>query len=216
MSGMSLVEAIIWSLRDRRGFDAAFDLDDEVMDEIKEEMLATIDAHLARETVKVSDESLLNTCVGWVAAVACNGSLAAAAQEDIRKSFAATLTVGAKCAQCEACAPYLKEGETPAERIERERRDCDGVLELLRQERLKNEAMLSAAPEAAGVDGGEVRLWDTQWMTIINHEYCYRDWSKEDAVAHAIKMTEQAIARNVADGKLPPHKAPQSVAKGGE
>lgn len=52
----------------------------------------------------------------------------------------------------------------------------------------------------------EVRLWDTQWMNIVNHDNCYRDWSKEDAIAHAVKTTEEAIARNVADGKLPPRK----------
>lgn len=50
----------------------------------------------------------------------------------------------------------------------------------------------------------EVRLWDTQWMNIVNHDNFYRDWSKYDAIAHAVKMTEEAIARNVADGALPP------------
>jgi hypothetical protein len=43
-------------------------------------------------------------------------------------------------------------------------------------------------------------------MNIVNHDNCYRDWSKEDAIAHAVKTTEEAIARNVADGKLPPRK----------
>jgi hypothetical protein len=58
---------------------------------------------------------------------------------------------------------------------------------------------------------GEVRLWDTQWLSIVNHDNCYRDWTKEDAVAYAIKMTEAAIAKNITDGKLPPlriHTAP--------
>jgi hypothetical protein len=59
-----------------------------------------------------------------------------------------------------------------------------------------------AAP--VGVPDGEVRLWDTQWMNIVNHDSCYRGWDKADAINHAVKMTEQAIARNVADGKLPP------------
>ncbi|AHX16118.1 hypothetical protein CH75_04695 [Dyella jiangningensis] len=66
---------------------------------------------------------------------------------------------------------------------------------------------------AARVPDAEVRLWDTQWMNIVNHDNCYRDWSKDDAIAHAVKMTEQAIARNIADGKLPPKKidaAPQA------
>jgi hypothetical protein len=56
------------------------------------------------------------------------------------------------------------------------------------------------------VGDGEVRLWDTQWMNIVNHDNCYRDWSKDDAIARAVKMTEEAVARNVADGKLPPRK----------
>lgn len=56
------------------------------------------------------------------------------------------------------------------------------------------------------IKDGEVRLWDTQWMNIVNHENCYRDWDKADAINHAVKMTEQAIARNVADGKLPPRR----------
>lgn len=53
-------------------------------------------------------------------------------------------------------------------------------------------------------DDTEVRLWDTQWMNIVNHERCYADFTKEDAVALAVKMTEEAIARNFADGKFPP------------
>ena len=67
---------------------------------------------------------------------------------------------------------------------------------------------------AARVPDGEVRLWDTQWMSIVNHDNCYRDWSKDDAIAHAVKMTEQAIARNVADGKLPPKKIAAALQAG--
>lgn len=60
------------------------------------------------------------------------------------------------------------------------------------------------SPVVVGDD--EARLWDTQWMNIVNHDNCYRDWSKDDAIAHAVKMTEESIARNIADGKLPPRK----------
>lgn len=49
-----------------------------------------------------------------------------------------------------------------------------------------------------------VRLWDSQWVNVVNHDNCYRDWSKEDAINHAVKMTEKYIAGNVADNKLPP------------
>lgn len=66
-------------------------------------------------------------------------------------------------------------------------------------------SMLSTSPQPQqAVPDGEVRLWDTQWMKIVNHDNSYRNWSKDDAVAHAVKMTEAEIARNVYDGKLPP------------
>lgn len=63
------------------------------------------------------------------------------------------------------------------------------------------------------IKDGEVRLWDTQWMNIVNHDNCYRDWDKADAINHAVKMAEQAIARNVADGKLPPRRVAAREAK---
>jgi hypothetical protein len=43
-----------------------------------------------------------------------------------------------------ACEPYLKEGETPAERIERERRDTEAVCRLYAKEREKNVELLEA------------------------------------------------------------------------
>lgn len=43
------------------------------------------------------------------------------------------------------CAPYLKEGETPAQRIERELHDTDAVLRLLVREKLRHEALRRAA-----------------------------------------------------------------------
>lgn len=76
--------------------------------------------------------------------------------------------------------------------------ECGGRYRFLTDRRLAH----PAAP--AGVPDGDVRLWDTQWMNIVNHDNCYRGWDKDEAIAHAVKMTEQAIARNVADGKLPP------------
>lgn len=44
-----------------------------------------------------------------------------------------------------ACEPYLKDGETPAQRIERERRDTAAALELLVREKRKTEVLLHAA-----------------------------------------------------------------------
>jgi hypothetical protein len=46
-----------------------------------------------------------------------------------------------------ACEPYLKEGETPAERIERERGDTEAVCRLYAKEREKNVELLEAAKQ---------------------------------------------------------------------
>jgi hypothetical protein len=48
----------------------------------------------------------------------------------------------------EACAPFLKEGETPAECIARNRADVDGCLSLLIAERRKAAALRDALEEA--------------------------------------------------------------------
>jgi hypothetical protein len=50
----------------------------------------------------------------------------------------------------------------------------------------------------------EVRLWDTQWVSVVNHDNAYRGWDKQDAINHAVKMTEQYIAKNVLENKCPP------------
>jgi len=63
---------------------------------------------------------------------------------------------------------------------------------------------------------GEIRLWDWQWMNIVNHDNRYLDWSKDDAISHAVKMTEEAIARNVAYRKLPPLSTPPVSAISGK
>ena len=49
----------------------------------------------------------------------------------------------------------------------------------------------------------EVRLWDSQWVNVVNHDYCYRDWDTNDAVAHAVRMTERLMAENITKG-FPP------------
>lgn len=46
----------------------------------------------------------------------------------------------------------------------------------------------------------EVRLFDSQWVNVVNHDNCYRDWSKEDAIAHAVRMTETLMRENVTKG----------------
>ena len=57
---------------------------------------------------------------------------------------------------------------------------------------------------------GEHRLWDSQWTNVVNHGNCYRDYSKEDAVAMAVRLTEQGMAKNMTQGWPP---APPSPAK---
>lgn len=47
------------------------------------------------------------------------------------------------------CEKYLKEGETPAQRIERERRDTEAVLNLLIREKRKTERMREALQQIA-------------------------------------------------------------------
>lgn len=42
------------------------------------------------------------------------------------------------------CNPYLKEGETPSERIQRDHRDSIALMTLLAREKTKNEALLAA------------------------------------------------------------------------
>jgi hypothetical protein len=46
-----------------------------------------------------------------------------------------------------ACEPFLKEGETPAERIERERGNTHAITSLYAKERKKNEELLEALKE---------------------------------------------------------------------
>ena len=63
----------------------------------------------------------------------------------------------AKLAASEAaCAPFLKDGETPAECITRWRADAAAVLELLRQEKVraeKAEAACAASQSQLGLHG---------------------------------------------------------------
>jgi hypothetical protein len=55
---------------------------------LEKRALRLIKANLVTRDAVVGDESLLNTCVGWVQAVACNGSLSGVAVDDIKKTFA--------------------------------------------------------------------------------------------------------------------------------
>ncbi len=74
------------------------------------------------------------------------------------------------------------------------------------------EIFTSKPADSAGVT--EVRLWDSQWVAVVNHERGYEGWKMEDAIHHAVKMTERLIAENLALGKLPPTRAALSAARG--
>lgn len=43
----------------------------------------------------------------------------------------------------------------------------------------------------------EHRLFDGQWMNIVNHDNCYSGYTVEDAVNLAVKKTEEAMAKNI-------------------
>ena len=49
----------------------------------------------------------------------------------------------------------------------------------------------------------EIRLFDSQWVNIVNHDGCYADYSKDDAVAAAVKMTETQMAKNFEENNWP-------------
>ena len=59
----------------------------------------------------------------------------------------------------------------------------------------------------------EYRLWDSQWLNIVNHECCYADFTKEEAVALAVQLTEQALARNYMEDKFPPKRKDHKESK---
>jgi len=49
----------------------------------------------------------------------------------------------------------------------------------------------------------ELRLFDGQWMNIVNHAHCWEGYTKEEAVHAAVKMTEEQMAKNIVDDKWP-------------
>ena len=67
------------------------------------------------------------------------------------------------------------------------------------------------AAQPAQVPAGSIRLWDAQWASIVNHDNAYNGWSTNDAVNHAVRMTERYIAANVAQNNLPPLPAAPEV-----
>jgi hypothetical protein len=70
---------------------------------------------------------------------------------------------------------------------------------------------LEQAEPVADAVRGECRLWDSQWTNVVNHADCYRDWNTEDAIRHAVWMTETYMAHNVARNYFPPAKQAEPV-----
>ena len=72
------------------------------------------------------------------------------------------------------------------------------------------------APDAvrALVESGEkeIRMWDSQWVNVVNAPEVLNAESTEDAVNVAVRMTEAAMAKNYADGKWPVRRLPASEA----
>lgn len=48
----------------------------------------------------------------------------------------------------------------------------------------------------------EIRLWDSQWVNIVNGDYVGLD--RNEAIALAVKRTEQAMASNYMKLNWPP------------
>jgi hypothetical protein len=57
----------------------------------------------------------------------------------------------------------------------------------------------------------EIRLFDSQWVNVVNHDNCYAGYSVEDAVAKAVKLTEEYMAKNFKDGIWPTDEYPNDV-----
>ena len=51
--------------------------------------------------------------------------------------------------------------------------------------------------------GLEVRLWDSQWMNVVNAPEVLNASDAQEAVRTAVRMTESFLAHNVASGYLP-------------
>jgi len=49
----------------------------------------------------------------------------------------------------------------------------------------------------------EYRLFDSQWMNIVNHECCYHGYTAQEAGNIAIQKTEECMAKNIKDGIWP-------------
>jgi hypothetical protein len=49
----------------------------------------------------------------------------------------------------------------------------------------------------------EIRMWDSQWVNVVNAPAVLNADSQEDAVNIAVRLTEECMAKNFADNKWP-------------
>lgn len=88
------------------------------------------------------------------------------------------------------CDQYLKEGETPAQRIERERRDTEAVLNLLIREKQRTEAMREVMLRMiAGIDHlAEIaRQWEPDHSSGADRRGCVLAKDARDDAARLLK-----------------------------
>lgn len=110
------------------------------------------------------------------------------------------------------CDVYLKEGETPAQRIDRERRDTEAVLNLLIREKQRTEAMREVMLRMmAGIDHlAEIaRQWEPDYSSGADRRGWVLAKDARDDAARLIPETHQA-----ASGCS--HTAPSDGQNGGE
>lgn len=96
------------------------------------------------------------------------------------------------CRQCDECAPYLKEDETPVQRIERERKDVTACLRLLQVERtltdidrLVDRFLAWPLPSSVCPDG-----------CVMNRDYPYRVGTNLLTADEAKAMFIHALGRD--------------------
>lgn len=52
----------------------------------------------------------------------------------------------------------------------------------------------------------EVRLWDSQWVSVVNDPAVLNADDADEAVAIAVRLTERHMAHNAATNSWPPAK----------
>ena len=72
-------------------------------------------------------------------------------------------------------------------------------------------ALVERAGEPVAV---EYRLWDSQWVNVVNHDDCYGGYDMDDAIEKAVRLTEEAMKSNVERNSWPPPRVIPPTAPG--